>query len=81
MQHKAVCSLFLKFNLHVSGGNHTQHHEYTKLTTASGTGHIFCAATSLPPKMQHKAIYSLFREFNLHVSGSNHTHYHEYTKL
>ena len=47
MQHKAVCSLFLKFNLHVSGGNHTQHHEYTKLTTASGYGQIFRAANAL----------------------------------
>jgi len=44
MQHKAVYLLFCKFTLHVSGVNHTHHQEYT---TASGTGHNFCAATSL----------------------------------
>jgi len=38
-----------KFTVHVSGVNDTHHQEYTKLlTTASGTGHIFCAAM-LPP--------------------------------
>jgi len=48
MQHKAVYLLFCKFTLHVSDVNHTHHLEYTKLlTTASGTGHIFCAAASL----------------------------------
>ena len=32
MQHKAVYLLFCKFTLHVSGVNHTHHHqEYTKL--------------------------------------------------
>jgi len=48
MQHKAVYFLFCKFTLRVSCVNHTHHQEYTKLlTTASGTGHILCAATSL----------------------------------
>jgi len=46
MQHKAVYLLFCKFTLYVSGVNHTHHQEYTKLTTASVTGLIFCAATS-----------------------------------
>jgi len=41
MQHKAVYLLFCTFTLHVSGANHTDHKEYTKLTTASGTGHMF----------------------------------------
>jgi len=31
MQHKAVYLLFCKFNLHVSGFNHTHHQMYTKL--------------------------------------------------
>ena len=31
MQHKAVCLLFCKFILHVSGVNHTHHQEYLKL--------------------------------------------------
>jgi len=31
MQHKAVYLLFCKFILHVSGVNHTNHQEYTKL--------------------------------------------------
>ena len=31
MQHKAVYLLFRKFTLHVSGVNHTQRQEYTKL--------------------------------------------------
>jgi len=31
MQHKAVCLLFCKFRLHVSGVNHTYHQLYTKL--------------------------------------------------
>jgi len=47
MQHTVVYLLFCKFTLHVSGVYHTHHQEYTKLTTASGTGHIICAATSL----------------------------------
>jgi len=45
MQHKAVYLLFCKFTLHVSGVNHTGVHK--TVTSASGTGHIFCAATSL----------------------------------
>jgi len=59
MQHTAVYLLSCKFSLHVSGVDHTHHQAYTKLvTTASGTGHIFCAATSLqrgqawPPSLQ-----------------------------
>jgi len=48
MQYKAVYLLFCEFTLRVSGVNHTHHQEYTKLlTTASGTVHTFCAATSL----------------------------------
>jgi len=48
MQHKAVYSLFCKFTLHFSGVIQTDHQEYTKnVTTASGTGHIFGAATSI----------------------------------
>ena len=47
MQQKAVYLLFCKFTLHVSGVNHTHPQEYTKLITASSTGYIFCAATSL----------------------------------
>ena len=48
MQHKAVYLLFCKFTLHVSGVNHTHHLDVHKtVTAASGTGHIFCAATSL----------------------------------
>ena len=31
MQHKAVYLLFCKFDLHVSGVNHTHHQECTKL--------------------------------------------------
>ena len=31
VQHKAICLLFCKFTLHVSGVNHTYHQEYTKL--------------------------------------------------
>jgi len=46
MQHKAVYLLLCKFTPRVSGVNHTHHQEYTKLlTTAFGTGHIFCAAS------------------------------------
>ena len=30
MQHKAVCLLFWKFSLNVSGVSHTHHQEYTK---------------------------------------------------
>jgi len=48
MQHKAVYLLFCKSTLHVLGVKHTHHQEYTKtVTAASGTGHIFCAATSI----------------------------------
>jgi len=48
MQNKAVYLLFCKFTLHVWGVNHTHHQEVHKtVTTVSGTGHIFCAATSL----------------------------------
>ena len=31
MQHKADYLLFCKFTLHVSGVNHTNHQDYTKL--------------------------------------------------
>jgi len=49
MQHKAVYLLFCKFTLHVSGVNHTPSSGVHKtVTTASGTGHIFCASY-LPP--------------------------------
>ena len=48
MQHKVVYLLFCKFTLHVSGVNHTHRSGVHKtVTTASGTGHIFCAVTSL----------------------------------
>ena len=43
MHHKAVYLLFCKFTLHVSGVNHTNHQQYTKL----GYWSYFCAATSL----------------------------------
>ena len=48
MQHKAVYLLFCKFTLHVSGANHIPSSGvHQTVTTASGTGHIFCAATAL----------------------------------
>jgi len=48
MQRKTVYLLFSKFTLHVSGANHTNHQELNEtVNTASGTGHIFCAANSL----------------------------------
>jgi len=57
MQHKAVCVLVCKFTLYVSGVIHTNHQEYTKLTTASGSGHIFCAATSLQRVQARTLLY------------------------
>ena len=48
MRYKAVYLLFRKFNLHVSGVNHTHHQEYTKLELQAPVLVIFfCAATSL----------------------------------
>ena len=47
MQHKAFDLLFCKFTQHVSGVNHPSSGVHKTVTTASGTGHIFCAATSL----------------------------------
>jgi len=46
------------------------------VTTASGTGHIFCAAPTWP-----LVATLLFCKFTLHVSGVNHTHHQVYTKL
>jgi len=57
MQHKEICLLFCKFTLHVSGVNHTHHQVYIKLTTASGTGHMF---VQLPPS--NVAKWSCWRE-------------------
>jgi len=56
MQHKAVYLLFCEFTPHPSSGLHKT------VTTASGTGHIFCAATSLQrgqathPSSVHKTV-------------------------
>jgi len=47
MQHKAVYLLFCEFNLHVSGVKQTSSGVHKTVTTVSGTGNIFCAATSL----------------------------------
>jgi len=57
MQHKAVYLLFCKFTLHVSGVDHTHHQEYTKIvTTASGIGHIFCAAWQVPEAVESRTL-------------------------
>ena len=47
MQHKAVYLLFCKFILHVPGVKCPTSGVHKTVTTASGTFHIFCAATSL----------------------------------
>ena len=48
MQRKAVYLLFCKFTLNVSGAKpHPSSGVHKTVTRASGTGHIFCAATSL----------------------------------
>ena len=48
MQHKSFYLLFCKFTLHVSGVNNNPSPGVHKtVTTVFGTGHIFCAATSL----------------------------------
>ena len=70
MQTKVVYLLFCKFTLHVSGVNHTFHQEYTKtVTTAFGTGHIFCAATSLQRGQawpRWKEVAAKYRRLYLH---------------
>jgi len=47
MQHKAVYLLFCKFTLHVSSQPRTSSGVHKIVTTVSGNGYIFCAATSL----------------------------------
>ena len=47
MQHKAVYLLFCKFTTCFGCQPHPSSGVHKTLTTASGTGHIFCAATSL----------------------------------
>ena len=54
MQHKAVYLLFCTFTLHRFGCQaHLQSGVHKTVTTASGTGHIFCAATSLQRGQVH----------------------------
>ena len=47
MQHKAVYLLYCKFTLHVVCQPHPSSGVHKTVTTASGTGHIFCTAISL----------------------------------
>jgi len=48
MQHKAVYLLFWEFTLHVSGVNHNNHQEYTRLLLQPPVLVMLCyAATSL----------------------------------
>ena len=63
MQHKAVYLLFSKFTLHVSGVIHIHHQGgvHKTVTTASGTGHIFCAATSLQRGLASPSLATLER--------------------
>ena len=63
-------SLFITLQVHSTCFGCQQHPssgEHKTVTTASGTGHIFCAATSLQRGQVN--------------SGVNHTHHQEYTKL
>ena len=50
MQHKAESSLFIILQVHSTCFGHQPHPSsvvHKTVTTASGTGHTFCAATSL----------------------------------
>ena len=64
MKHKAVYLLFCKFTLNVSSVNHTHHQEYSKLPTATGSVHIFCAATSLQRGQASLATYETYFRIN-----------------
>jgi len=52
-------SLFCKFTLHFGCQPHPSSGVHKTVTTASGTGHIFCAATSLHYD-QYRRLYLQF---------------------